>query len=49
LSSSAHTEIVSRDPWLVRVSFFVDGDACHVDIDENLEVVKTEIVPDEPP
>jgi len=44
-----HTEIVSRDPWLVRVSFFVDGDACHVDIDGNLEVVKTEIVPDESP
>jgi hypothetical protein len=31
------------------VSFFVDGDACHVDIDGNLEVVKTEIVPDESP
>lgn len=44
-----HTEIVSRDPWLIRVSFFVDGDACHVEIDEGLEIVKTEIVPDERP
>lgn len=44
-----HTEVVSRDPWLVRVSFFADGDACRVDIDENLDVVRTEIVPDERP
>lgn len=44
-----HTEVVSRDPWLVRVSFFADGDACRVDIDGNLDVVRTEIAPDERP
>lgn len=45
--SSDHVRIVSRDPWLVRVSFFADGDACHVEIDGDLDVVETEVVPSE--
>ncbi|MEF8779198.1 MAG: helix-turn-helix domain-containing protein [Haloferacaceae archaeon] len=42
-------EVRSRDPWLIRVSFFAGGDACHVEIDESLEVVRTEIVAGERP
>lgn len=41
-----HVDIVSRDPWLVRVSFYADGDACHVEIDDTLTVVDAEIVPE---
>lgn len=37
-------EIVSRDPWRVRASFHADGDACHVEVDETLDVVRTEVV-----
>jgi len=44
-----HVRVVSRDPWSVRVSFFADGDACHVEIDGDLEVAKIEIVPGESP
>ncbi|WP_458186099.1 DUF7351 domain-containing protein [Haladaptatus sp. NG-WS-4] len=44
-----HVDIRSRDPWLVRVSFYADGDACHVEIDETLEVVHDEIVSDDRP
>jgi hypothetical protein len=39
--------VVSRDPWLVKVSFYADGDACHVEIDDDLDVVETEVVEDE--
>lgn len=42
-----HVEVLSRDPWSVGVSFYADGDACHVEIDETLEVARTEIVPGE--
>lgn len=43
--SGEHVGVLSEDPWLVRVSFYADGDACHVDIDDSLEVVETTIVP----
>lgn len=43
--SGRGVEVESRDPWLVRVTFHADGDACHVDVDGNLAVVRTEIVP----
>ena len=39
-------EVRSRDPWLVRVTFRADGDACHVDVDGDLDVVGIEIVAD---
>lgn len=39
--------VISRDPWRVRVSFYADGDACHVEIDDQLEIVKSEIHIDE--
>lgn len=39
-----HVEVVSRDPWLVRVSFRAAGDACRVEIDGSLEVRRCEIV-----
>lgn len=42
-------EVHSRDPWLVRVSFYADGDACHAEIAGDLEVVRTEIVAGEGP
>lgn len=41
--------IRSRDPWRIRVSFFATGDACRVEIDGDLEVVRTEVVPDGAP
>lgn len=44
-----HVRVVSRDPWRVRVSFFADGDACHVDIDGDLTVVETRIAPGDAP
>lgn len=44
-----HVAVVSRDPWLVRVSFYAADDACHVDIDGDLDVVETEVVPGETP
>jgi len=44
-----HVRVVSRDPWSVRVSFFADGDACHVEIDGDLAVDRIEIVPGETP
>lgn len=49
LVAGEHVEVRSRDPWLVRVSFYADGDACTVDIDDSLAVVRTEIVPDKDP
>lgn len=42
-------EVRSRDPWLIRASFYADGDACHAEIDGALEVVRTEIVAGEGP
>ncbi|AUX10827.1 ArsR family transcriptional regulator [Halalkaliarchaeum desulfuricum] len=39
----------SRDPWLVQVTFLADGDACHVEIDGDLEVKRVEIVSDGAP
>ncbi len=47
--SGNQVRVLSRDPWRVRVSFFVDGDACHVEIDESLEVAETRIVTGETP
>ena len=44
-----HVRIVSREPWLVRVSFFAEDDACHVELDRDLNVVETEVVPGETP
>lgn len=42
-----HVEVRSRDPLAVRVSFYADGDACHVDVDDCLDVVDVEIVSDD--
>jgi DNA-binding transcriptional ArsR family regulator len=39
-----NVEVLSRDPWRVRVSFFEDGDALHVEFDETLDGVRTETV-----
>jgi ribosomal protein S27E len=47
--SGEHVRIVSRDPWLARISFFADGDACHVEIDGDLDVVEVEVVAGERP
>jgi len=44
-----HVRVVSRDPWSVGVSFFANGDACHVEIDGDLAVDRIEIVPGETP
>lgn len=49
LIAGDHVEIVSREPWLIEVSFFADGDTCRVEIGEDLEVVETTIVAVEPP
>lgn len=38
-----HLDVRSRDPWRVRVSFHVAGDACYVDLDGSLDVVGVEI------
>jgi len=43
--SDQHTTVHSRDPWSVEVSFYADGDACHVAIDEHLTVAGATIVP----
>ncbi|WP_440990424.1 DUF7351 domain-containing protein [Haloarchaeobius baliensis] len=39
-----HVEYVSRDPWRVRVRFHADGDTCLVELDGDLDVVRTEVV-----
>jgi hypothetical protein len=39
-----HTEVRSRDPLRVRVTFHCDGDACHVTLDADHDVVDHEIV-----
>lgn len=44
-----HVAVRSRDPWRVRVSFYADGDACHVEIDDSLQISRTEIVAGEDP
>ena len=44
-----HVEVRSRDPWLFCVSFHAAGDACHVEIDGTLEVVRVEIAAGEAP
>jgi ribosomal protein S27E len=43
--SDEWVEVVSRDPTRVRVTFVRDGDTCRVDIDDELRVVETTIVP----
>lgn len=45
LIAGEHVAVVSRNPWLARVSFFAAGDACHVDVDDDLEIAGIEIVP----
>jgi len=44
--AGGHVEVVSRDPWLVKVSFYADGDACHVEFDGSVDVTAVEIVPE---
>lgn len=38
-----HVDVLSRDPWRVRVSFFADGDACHVELDGAANVVDVDV------
>jgi len=40
-----HVEVLSAEPQQVRVSFFEDGDACRVTLDDGLGVTGVEVVP----
>lgn len=43
--SGEHVEVLDREPWRVRVSFYADGDACRVEMDGDLAVVEATVVP----